>query len=127
MELNLVLGVLSTAIYGKIVRCLLKSFEQCMCCNRESVTCRFVQPRHVSPASGAGRGARWLSGRASDSGARGRGVRNLPPSCCILEQDTLLSESTGNTRKAVAPSRHDSKIVDWDVKHQHKANKTCIG
>ena len=23
------------------------------------------------------------------------GVRNLPPSCCVLEQDTLLPESTG--------------------------------
>ena len=40
-------------------------------------------------------GARWLSGRVSDSGARGWGVRNLPPQCCVLEQDTLLPESTG--------------------------------
>ena len=31
-------------------------------------------------------GARWLSGRVSDSGA---------PPCCVLEQDTLLPESTG--------------------------------
>ena len=37
---------------------------------------------------------RWLSG-------------NLPPPCCVLEQDTLLPESTGNTQEAVAPSRHD--------------------
>ena len=44
------------------------------------------------------------------------GVRNLPPPCCVLEQDTLLPESTGNTQVAVAPSRHDWKIVDWDVK-----------
>ena len=76
-------------------------------------------------SGGRGGGARWLSGRASDSG--GRGVRNLPPSCCVLVKDTLLPESTGNTRKAVAPSRHDSKIVDWDVKPQHKTKKTCIG
>ena len=40
------------------------------------------------------RGEGWLSGRVSDSGARGRGVRNLPPPCCVLEQDTLLPEST---------------------------------
>ena len=42
-------------------------------------------------------GARWLSGRVSDSGARGpgSGVRDLPPPCCVLEQDTLLPESTG--------------------------------
>ena len=31
------------------------------------------------------------------------GVRNLPP-CCVLEQETLLRESTGNTHEAVAPS-----------------------
>ena len=32
---------------------------------------------------------------------------NLPPPCCVLEQDTLLPESTGNTQEAVATSRHD--------------------
>ena len=53
------------------------------------------------------RGARWLIGRASDSGARGWGVRNLPQPCCVLEQDTLLPESTGHTQEAVAPSRHE--------------------
>ena len=41
-------------------------------------------------------------------------VRNLSPPCCVLEQDTLLPESTGNTQEAVAPSRHDWNIVDWD-------------
>ena len=35
------------------------------------------------------------------------GVRNVPlPACYVLEQDTLLPESTGNTKAAVAPSRH---------------------
>ena len=30
------------------------------------------------------------------------GVQNLPlPPCCVLEQDTLLSESTGNTQEAM--------------------------
>ena len=33
--------------------------------------------------------ARWLSGRVSDSKARGRGVRYLPPQYCVLEQDTF--------------------------------------
>ena len=47
----------------------------------------------------------------SNSGVRGR-VRNLPPPYCVLEQDTLLPESTGNTQEAVAPSRHDFKVVD---------------
>ena len=31
-------------------------------------------------------------------------VQNLPQLCCVLEQDTLLPESTGNTQEAVAPS-----------------------
>ena len=35
------------------------------------------------------------------------GVQNLPPLCYVLEQDTLLPESTGYTQKAVATSRHD--------------------
>ena len=36
------------------------------------------------------------------------GVRFLPPSCRVLEQRHIYSpKSTGNTRKAVAPSRHD--------------------
>ena len=35
------------------------------------------------------------------------GVRNLPPPCCVLEQDTILPENTGNTQEAVAPSLHD--------------------
>ena len=29
-------------------------------------------------------------------------------------------KSTGNTQEALAPSRHDWKIVDWDVKYQNK-------
>ena len=48
------------------------------------------------------RGAWWLSGRVSESG-----VRNLPPPCGVLEQDTLLPKKTGNTQEAVALSRHD--------------------
>ena len=47
------------------------------------------------------------SGRASDSGGRGWGVRNLPLLCCVVGQDTLLPESTGNTQEAVTPSQHD--------------------
>ena len=32
----------------------------------------------------------------------------------------FIPKSTGNTQEAVAPSRHDSKNVDWDVKPQPK-------
>ena len=40
-----------------------------------------------------------------------------------FEQDTFTSQkSTGNTQEAVAPSRHDWKIVDWDIKPQPKPN-----
>ena len=35
------------------------------------------------------------------------GVRNLTPSCCVLEQDTLFPEKTWNTQEAVASSRHN--------------------
>ena len=31
------------------------------------------------------------------------------------------------TQEAVAPSRHDWKIVDWDVKPQHKQIKYAEG
>ena len=48
------------------------------------------------------------------------GVRNLPPPSCVLEQDTLLPESIGYTQEAVAPSRQDRQIADWDVKPKHK-------
>ena len=30
-----------------------------------------------------------------------------PTSPCVLEQETLFPESTGNSQEAVAPSRHD--------------------
>ena len=35
------------------------------------------------------------------------GVRNLHPPCCVHELDTFLSDCTGNTHEALAPSRHD--------------------
>ena len=35
------------------------------------------------------------------------GVRNLPPSCCVLKQDNLLPESNYNTQEAVALTRYD--------------------
>ena len=38
-------------------------------------------------------------------------IRNLSPLCCVLGQDTLPPETTSNTQEAVAPSRHDLKIL----------------
>ena len=35
------------------------------------------------------------------------GLGKLPLPCCVLEQDTLHPQSTGNTQETVAPSRHD--------------------
>ena len=35
------------------------------------------------------------------------GIQNLSPPCRVLEQDTLLPESTGNTQEVVASSGHD--------------------
>ena len=40
-----------------------------------------------------------------------------------LSKKHLLSKSTDNTQKAVAPSRRDWKIVYWDVKNQ--INQFC--
>ena len=63
---------------------------------------------------------------------REAGVRIQPPPYFVLEQDSLLPERSDITQEAVAPSRHDRKVVDWVVKHQHKQpnstemNKRCI-
>ena len=52
------------------------------------------------------------------------GFPTIPSPCCVLEQRHIYSpKSTGNTQKAMAPSRFDWKIVDWDVKHQRKQTK----
>ena len=55
-------------------------------------------------------GSLWPSGRASDSGARGRGFNSHSGRRVLSLSKTLpkvLSKSTGNTHEAVAPSRHD--------------------
>ena len=47
------------------------------------------------------RGARWLSGRVSDSGARGRGFETYL--CRVVS----LSKTLYSPKVLVAPSRHD--------------------
>ena len=43
---------------------------------------------------------------------------------CVHKQDTLCAAyivyPTGSTQEDKQSFRHDCKIVDWDVKHQHK-------
>ena len=52
--------------------------------------------------------ARWPSGRASDSRARGRGFDPHSGRRVVsLRKIHLPPKSTGNTQEAVAPSRHD--------------------
>ena len=63
--------------------------------------------------------ARWPSGRASDSGARVRGFDPRSGRRVLsLSKIHLPPKSTGNTKEAVAPFRHDRQIVDWDVKQK---------
>ena len=71
------------------------------------------------------RGARWLSGRVSDSGARGRGFETYRLLCPVARHFTPRKYWL-ITQEAVAPSWHDWKIVNWDVKPQHKQTKVAI-
>ena len=61
----------------------------------------------------------WPNGRASDSGSRGRGFDPHSGRRIVsLSKIHLPPKSTGNTQEAVAPSRHDRKLVYWDVKQK---------
>ena len=65
----------------------------------------------------------WPSCRASDSGARGRGFDPHSGRRVVsLSKTHLPPKSTGNTQEAVAPSRHDRKIVYWDFKQKRNEN-----
>ena len=65
------------------------------------------------------RGARWLSGRVSDSGARGPGFETYRRRVVSLSKTLSPRKYWLITQEAMAPSRHDWKIVNWDVKPQH--------
>ena len=72
-------------------------------------------------------GARWLSGRVSDSGARGRGFETYRRRVVSLSKNFTPRKYWLITQEAVAPSRHDWKIVDWDVKPQLKQKHSlCV-
>ena len=64
-------------------------------------------------------GARWLSGRVSDSGARGPGFETYLLRVCPWARHFTPRKYWLITQEAMAPSRHDWKIVDRDVKPQH--------
>ena len=82
----------------------------------------FSLHKTYNPSTSQIQGARWLSGRVRTLEREEREDGGFEPTSasCILEQDNFLPESTGNTQKVVALSRHDWKIVDLDVKPQHK-------
>ena len=65
------------------------------------------------------RGARWLSGRVSDSGARGPGFETYRRRVVSLSKTLYSPKVLVNYPGSDVPSRHDWKIVDWDVKPQH--------
>ena len=75
----------------------------------------------------------WPSGRAPDSGARGREFDPYSGHLVVsLSKIHLPPKKYGYTQEGVAPSRHDRKIVDWDEKPEPKQTKqtffqyTCI-
>ena len=71
-------------------------------------------------------GARWLSGRSSDSGARGRVFETYLRCVVSLSKTLYTPKSTGNTQEAAAPPQKDWKFVDWDVKPQHKQTNKSV-
>ena len=62
-------------------------------------------------------GVQWHSGRAS---VRGERVLNLPPPSCVLKQDTLIPESTGNTRPDMT-----EKLLTGTLSLNTNKNKNC--
>ena len=65
------------------------------------------------------RGVWWLSGRVLDSRSRGCRFKPHQQLCVVSLSKTLYPLlSTGSTQDDL--SRHDFKIVDWDVKNQTK-------
>ena len=67
------------------------------------------------------KGTQWLSGRVLDSRPRGLGIESNWHHCVVSLSRTHLSLlSTGSTQED--PSRHNWKIVDWDVKNQTNKN-----
>ena len=59
-------------------------------------------------------------GRVSDLGSKGFEFETLWGYCIVSMSKTLYPLlSIGSTQEDRKSSRHDLKLVDWDVKHQH--------
>ena len=103
---RLIMGKVETVIYF----CLLQMFWKKFYRNVSGVV--LYQPYEFW-------GARWLSGRVSDSGARGPGFETYLRRVCPWARHFTPRKYWLITQEAMAPSRHDWKIVDRDVKPQH--------
>ena len=53
------------------------------------------------------------------------GSRNLPP-CCVLEQDTLLSESTGIPREQWLRPGMTEKLLTWTLNLKKNKDKKIV-
>ena len=83
-----------------------------------------VSVRTVIPRDG--RGARWLSG-SLECRTPEREVRGSRPTAAVLcpwARHFTPRKYWLITQEAMAPSWHDWKIVDWDVKPQHNQPTT---
>ena len=45
---------------------------------------------------------------------------SLKELCCVLRKTLYPLLGTGSTQEYRKLSQNDCKIVDWDIKHQHK-------
>ena len=62
----------------------------------------YLYPRHIHPTQNCMVGERSGSVVECRTPEREVGGRNLPPPCCVIEQDTLLPKSISNTQEALA-------------------------
>ena len=63
----------------------------------------------------------WFSGRVLDLRSKGCWFETHRKRCIVSFSKTLYPLlSTGSTQKVRKTSQHDWKIVEWDIKHQHK-------
>ena len=91
------------------------------------------EPRHEKPSYIIYKQQRWRLGERGGSVIEcrtpEREVRGSKPTAAVLcpwARHFTPRKYWLITREAMAPSRHDWKIVDWDVKPQHNQPKVKI-